>query len=91
MTSLRFVSDIVSGAHELSSVSSDTGRPVAIQWQNSDHLGSSREGASGSVMTMVYVVLASEWQDSDEEAGEVRARDGASWSFFGLRVLPSCA
>lgn len=61
MTSSRLARDNASGAHAfVSSVMEsldDTGRPVAIQWQNSDHFGSLREGASGSVMVMVYVML----------------------------------
>lgn len=62
---------------------------VAIQWQTSDHFGSSRDGASGSVIVTVYVILARREQDPEEEdSGWWRLMDGASWSFFGLRVLP---
>jgi hypothetical protein len=49
MTSFRFLLD------DLELVVVVIVMPVTIQWQNSDHFGSSRDGASGSVMARVNV------------------------------------
>lgn len=89
MTSCRLVRE-----SELQDVaeSSEMGTPVAIQWQNSDHLGLPREGASGSVMVTVYVILERVLQGSDDDdSGRRSVMDGASCIFFGFNVFPSWA
>ncbi len=58
------------------------GTLVAIQWHISDHLGSSREGASGSVRIRVY--------DFTEVAApdECNSSAGVTCTSAGLIVFP---
>lgn len=89
MISSRFFKARVSVEEHDESESSDVASPVAIQWQNSDHLGSSRDGASGSVRVTVYVTSAKELQAPSSDFGRVRVIVGSSCSFLGLIVFPS--
>lgn len=91
MSSSRSVKDNVSGEEQDESASSEAARPVAIQWHISDHFGSSREGASGSVRVTVYVMLATELQGPAADLGLVRVIVGSSCSFLGLIVFPRSA
>lgn len=91
MSSSRPDNDSVSDEEQDESVPSEVARPVAIQWHISDHFGSSREGASGSVRVTVYVTLATELQAPVDVFGRVRVMVGSSWSFLGLIVFPSSA
>jgi hypothetical protein len=61
------------------------GIPVTIQWQNSAHFGSSRDGASGSVMARVNVgedELGNNTlgMDSNCELGSLYKNAVGSWS-----------
>lgn len=91
MTSSKSDKDSVSGEEQDESSLSEVATPVAIQWQNSDHLGSSRDGASGSVRVTVYVTSAKELQAPSSDFGRVRVMAGSSCSFLGLMVFPSSA
>lgn len=91
MISSRSFKASVSGEEQDESESSEVARPVATQWQNSDHFGSSRDGASGSVRVTVYVTLAKELQAPSADFGRVRVMVGSSCSFLGLMVFPSSA
>lgn len=91
MSSSRPVKDSVRDEEQDESASSDVARPVAIQWHISDHFGSSREGASGSVRVTVYVTSAVELQAPSVDLGRVRVMAGSSCRFLGLIVLPSSA
>lgn len=91
MSSSRSAKDSVSDEEQDESASSELARPVAIQWHISDHFGSSREGASGSVRVTVYVTLAIELQAHSVDLGRVRVMTGSSCSFLGLMVFPSSA
>lgn len=91
MSSSRSDSDSVSEEEHDEPESSEVARPVAIQWHISDHFGSSRDGASGSVRVTVYVTLATELQAPVDDFGRVSVMVGSSWSFLGLIVFPSSA
>lgn len=91
MSPSRSVKDSVSDEEQDKSAPSEVARPVAIQWHISDHFGSSRDGASGSVRVTVYVMFATELQASSVDLGRVRVMDGSSWSFLGLIVFPRSA
>ena len=60
---------------------------AAIQWHISDHLGLSREGASGSVSVTMYVIFVV--AQPSGLVSSCRVIDGWSWRCFGLTVFPS--
>lgn len=91
MSSSRPDNDSVTDEEHKEPASSEVARPVAIQWHISDHFGSSREGASGSVSVTVYVTLATELQAPVADFGRVSVMVGSSCNFLGLIVFPSSA
>ena len=73
-----------------SSLGSVSCTPVAIQWQNSLQSGSSRLGASGSVIASVSCMSL---LNSDGAPGtlSMNCTSGAVWSWEGESLLPTSA
>jgi hypothetical protein len=68
------------------------GIPVTIQWQNSAHFGSSRDGASGSVMARVNVGDDELGRNSRWELPSLYRKAVGSWStLVGEMTLPRLA